>query len=397
MKRSVYLHRLLKIVLNTAFIVLVTAVNAFSQESVPQMKARAERYFAIVNNLINTRGFDNAAILINHQDSMLQCRRDFLKQQIDFIHIVDSTGVVHAQNGGNPIQVGSRFQPYHYTLPTGRNVEKDFRQYKRIAGSDRYITRNIGLYHGDRTDYGVYREWVKKIPGVTLFSRDMYAVISIRGPIRNGPSGSVTSGRVVRLNKRIVDILKRGDTYCNEGNYSKAHETYIRAVKTDKRCYGNVSPRLSICAYYTGNACDAVMHKLKEQEENSNSPYCYFLQMAFAADCKKIYYEDAKKILKIRYDYFCNNRLQDHSKWARNVWAKDIAKFFTGEISQEELIRKAGSDREKLCEAYCYSGIAEKMNDNNTRALRLFEKSIETGVTNFFEYGIAKYLVNRGR
>jgi TPR repeat protein len=84
---------------------------------------------------------------------------------------------------------------------------------------------------------------------------------------------------------------------------------------------------------------------------------------------------------------------------AKNVdlthWPGPVVTFFLGNKGEAQLLREAKSpDRQKeleqLCEAYFYVGQKLLTRGNPTKAMAMFQKAVDTGITNFVEYASAR-------
>lgn len=90
--------------------------------------------------------------------------------------------------------------------------------------------------------------------------------------------------------------------------------------------------------------------------------------------------------------------LQKRSKEvADNVWAKEIIKLYTGDISQHEFIRLITANvrsnkelTERLCEAYFYLGKLNQLQGKTRVAANFFKLALSTNVYEFVEHRYAK-------
>jgi lipoprotein NlpI len=78
-----------------------------------------------------------------------------------------------------------------------------------------------------------------------------------------------------------------------------------------------------------------------------------------------------------------------------NDWPFQIGRFLTGELSQSDFLKAAGStdpktDKEQHCEAYFYTGIKLSYDGNVTLAKSFFQQCIATDVKRFYEYRMAR-------
>lgn len=75
-------------------------------------------------------------------------------------------------------------------------------------------------------------------------------------------------------------------------------------------------------------------------------------------------------------------------------WPYSIASYLTGEIRQEELRRRAGSNLHKLCEANFYIAIKLFEVAPLFEIKEVLERTIKTGIIDNYEYSLARYFLN---
>jgi lipoprotein NlpI len=78
-----------------------------------------------------------------------------------------------------------------------------------------------------------------------------------------------------------------------------------------------------------------------------------------------------------------------------NDWPFQIGRFLTGELSESDFLKAAGStdpktDKEQHCEAYFYAGIKLSHDGNVPLAKSCFQQCIATDVKRFYEYRMAR-------
>ncbi len=113
-------------------------------------------------------------------------RTDFLRQQVDYVYVLDGGGPVIASNDSMAV-AGRLFEPFHCDTGSGRCEVRGWPEYLEMCGASRYAVRNIALYRGNTTTYGVYHEWTKKLPPGDGKSKNLYCVISIQESMQKGP------------------------------------------------------------------------------------------------------------------------------------------------------------------------------------------------------------------
>ncbi len=74
-----------------------------------------------------------------------------------------------------------------------------------------------------------------------------------------------------------------------------------------------------------------------------------------------------------------------------NDWPSTIARFLTGDVSENDFLKAAESGDEKQtrnqrCEAYFYVGTLRLINGDKSTAADYFKKCLDTGVKDFYEY-----------
>src|SRR5262249_12267302 len=70
----------------------------------------------------------------------------------------------------------------------------------------------------------------------------------------------------------------------------------------------------------------------------------------------------------------------------RNGWYHDMLAFQAGELSADDLLKKAGSSRLNLCEAYHYIAHRRLAEGDRAGARGSYQRSYETGVYSYGEY-----------
>lgn len=78
-------------------------------------------------------------------------------------------------------------------------------------------------------------------------------------------------------------------------------------------------------------------------------------------------------------------------------WEKSIAGYLLSGIQRDEFLEIAGSDNQKLCEAYFYIGVNYLAGDNIIEAMKYFELSKDTNVTDYVEYDFSVYELEKHR
>ena len=106
-----------------------------------------------------------------------------------------------------------------------------------------------------------------------------------------------------------------------------------------------------------------------------------------------------------RADHDGRNELEKNAKQINmTAWPGQIASLYLGKATEEAVLSAASDpdakkDREQHCEAYFYLGENALVGGRRSEAKRLFQQSINTGVTSFAEYAGAlaelKLLQNR--
>ncbi|MBN2440083.1 MAG: tetratricopeptide repeat protein [Spirochaetales bacterium] len=148
---------------------------------------------------------------------------------------------------------------------------------------------------------------------------------------------------VLDLDPMYIDAYKRrGEIYATKIKYAKAMNDYHKVIQLDP-----------------------------------NDIYSYFKLIYYSCKVSNKQYNNSIKILRDNI-----NKMKS--------WRLNIAYYFIGDIDINELLRIAGDDNEKLCEAYAYIGITYLAKDDKKNAKDYFQKCINTGLTNFIEYDIAE-------
>jgi TPR repeat protein len=94
--------------------------------------------------------------------------------------------------------------------------------------------------------------------------------------------------------------------------------------------------------------------------------------------------------------------LEQHAiEHANGPWPEPVLRFYLGKLSEPALVRVAGKPKdakkknEQLCEAYYYIAQKHVIEGRTKAAARMFQKTLDTGVTNFVEYASARAELSR--
>ncbi len=80
----------------------------------------------------------------------------------------------------------------------------------------------------------------------------------------------------------------------------------------------------------------------------------------------------------------------------RPGWGKTVGRYLGGQVTEERLLAEADfstgspSQKERRCEAYFYIGYTHLLAGDTAKARSYFQRSVETGVINFYEYRLAR-------
>ncbi len=80
----------------------------------------------------------------------------------------------------------------------------------------------------------------------------------------------------------------------------------------------------------------------------------------------------------------------------RPGWGKSIGRYLGGQLTEERLLAEADfstgtpTQKERRCEAYFYIGVTALIAGDAAKAQSYFQRCIETGVINFYEYRLAR-------
>jgi len=87
-------------------------------------------------------------------------------------------------------------------------------------------------------------------------------------------------------------------------------------------------------------------------------------------------------------------------QYTKDKWIGPVSGFLLGELSDEELVRKAEDldseiDRQQKCEAYFYMAMKYLYTGQEHKARMFLLRCIATDATTFREYQLAKLELNR--
>jgi predicted Zn-dependent protease len=80
----------------------------------------------------------------------------------------------------------------------------------------------------------------------------------------------------------------------------------------------------------------------------------------------------------------------------RPGWGKTVGRYLAGQLTEDRLLAEADfstgspSQKERRCEAYFYIGYTHLLAGDTAKARSYFQRSVETGVINFYEYRFAR-------
>lgn len=75
-------------------------------------------------------------------------------------------------------------------------------------------------------------------------------------------------------------------------------------------------------------------------------------------------------------------------------WNRELASYIIGKIDSKALLKEAGTDLPKLCEANYYIAIKSIGTIPDSQVKRYLQNCLDTGVRGFVEYQMARYLLN---
>lgn len=220
--------------------------------------------------------------------------------------------------------------------------------------------------------------------------------------------------KVIELNPRhAMAYNNRGAIYSNLGEDSRAMDDYNKTIK--------LNPRHKLAYYNRGNVYRILKEYSKAMDDYNKAIELYpGCAMAYKNRATihwingsfKNVINDYEEAIKIQPDnkylqilcYIAKDRVGENEKESLikfyeshkdGKWPEPVIEMLLGNITPEKCIESASSnnpktDREQKCEAYFYIGEFYLINNDKAKAKGFFEKCINTGVKNLFEFGLAK-------
>jgi lipoprotein NlpI len=181
-----------------------------------------------------------------------------------------------------------------------------------------------------------------------------------------------------------LSLLRRGRAYFRKGSYERAIRDYdeiIRIDPKDARALQNKGRALFYLERF-GDARGAFTKGVElEPQDAYGSLWLYLARTREGHNGKDELAANAKNL--------------DVQQWP---WP--IVRFYLGTAAPKDLLRSAESldpkkSREQRCEAYFYLGEQALMRGDRQEAIKLFQATLDTGVTNFIEYEAAQIELQR--
>ena len=88
----------------------------------------------------------------------------------------------------------------------------------------------------------------------------------------------------------------------------------------------------------------------------------------------------------------CGQVMNTSPSW-RNGWYHDVLAFHAGELSADDLLKKAGQSRLNLCEAYHYIAHRKLAEGDRAGARDYYQRSYDTGVYTYGEYQFSRAII----
>jgi lipoprotein NlpI len=189
----------------------------------------------------------------------------------------------------------------------------------------------------------------------------------------------------IRLNPRIaLAFSRRGGAYFRKGDLARAIQDYDEAINIDPNNAQAFSGK-GRALFYLGRLGDA--------------------RAAFATAVKVA----PKDMYNALWLYLARSRAGQNGKEelaanAKNLdaneWPRPIVQLYLGAVTPKNVLASAADsdpkkNRERNCEAYFYLGEQALIRGDRQEAIRLFQATLETDVTNFIEYQAAQAELKR--
>jgi lipoprotein NlpI len=216
----------------------------------------------------------------------------------------------------------------------------------------------------------------------------------------------------------VDDLRDRGSAYMDHGDDDLAIQDLDQAIATDPKDSGEFNNR---GLAYVGEKDyaralqdydQAISIDPKDSDAYTNRGFDHFFLGQFAAaqsDLAIAVADSPTNRYRVLWLYLAASRAGQNSqadletnaaKLNLTNWPGPVVQLYLGKITSAEFltaatISDAKKNREQHCEAYFYLGEQALIAGRRIEARRLFQQSIDTGVTNFDEYDGAQTELKR--
>jgi tetratricopeptide (TPR) repeat protein len=226
--------------------------------------------------------------------------------------------------------------------------------------------------------------------------------------------GSIADySRAIKIDpKYAVAYYNRGNVKRDKGDLDGSIADYTRSIEIDPK-YAPAYFKRGNVKQGKGDVDNAIADYTRAIEINPNYAAAYFNRgnVHYNRGSWKDALADYRRSFEFDYDYsrlcvwLSRSRLNERDEATRELaqyfaarktgqpddWPSKIARLFTGDLSEADFLKAAGSkdpktDREQKCEAYFYAGSRRLLDGDKIGAKDLFQKCLDTRVMDFNEY-----------
>lgn len=179
------------------------------------------------------------------------------------------------------------------------------------------------------------------------------------------------------------------------GQYAAAEAWYRKAIEVDST---SALPFDAVGFLYMslGRFSEAVapLRRVTQLDPGNEYDYLWYFISLHGAGSR----EEARVFIRQRAQALKGDA------WISYYSIKPLVRFYAGELTEEALLDKARADdpredKELKCEAYCYVGLAQLVGAHapadTAKAVDYFRRCVQTGVTHFGEYQLARRAIER--
>jgi lipoprotein NlpI len=193
--------------------------------------------------------------------------------------------------------------------------------------------------------------------------------------------------RTIEIDPKYVDaFIHRGNAWVNKGDYERAIEDYTMAIEN--------GPKYARVYYYRGNVY-FIQGRFAEAEKDYEMYIRFRVEPRNISSMLWLYLARERAGKEGRKDLAEQAQQLDLAEWPGPVFSLYLGNAEPYEVLETTKDTDKKVERERRCEALFYLGQYYLLRDEKEKAKLKFMQTIDTGVTNFFEYRWAEAELER--